>query len=73
MISKNITQNLDWIDNDPNSNPVVNETTSITFRFMGIKLFTKNLQVTHTGKYSLKKSAGTSRPKGEAPVVKGFH
>ena len=71
MISKNIIQNLDWIDNNPESNPVVNETTSITFRFLGLKLFTKNLQVTHTGKYSLKKN--NLRPKGEAPVVKGFH
>lgn len=71
MISKNIIQNLDWIDNNPESNPVVNETTSITFRFLGLKLFTKNLQVTHTGKYSLKKNS--LRSKSDAPVVKGFH
>lgn len=69
MIYKSIHQNLDWIDNDPDSNPVVNETTEVTYRFFGIKLYSQNLSVTHSGKYSL----NGVKPKSEkVSEVKGF-
>ena len=69
MLTRNITQTLDWIDNNPDSNPVINDTTTIVTRFLGIPLFTKTLTVKHTGQYKLE---GEPSVKDKASVVKGF-
>lgn len=68
MITRTIIQNLDWIDNNPDSNPVVNETTKIVTRVLGIPVFTKSLVVTHTGKYELQ-----GPPSSQTATVRGFN
>jgi hypothetical protein len=68
MFSKYIEQTLDWIDNNPDATPVVNEKTTITARLWGVPVYKKTLHVIHTGKY--KQKAG-SNSLGNA-VVKGF-
>ncbi len=71
MLSKSTVQHLEWIDNNPEDNPVINEKTSVTFKFLGIPFFKRALEVTHTGEYSSKDSSNNKRADG-APIVKGF-
>ena len=68
MFRKTITQNLNWIENDPDSNPVLNETTNVTYVFCGINVYEQNMYIVHSGKYSL----NGEKPKSSAPEIRGF-